>query len=412
MTASLISSRPRGPHPAPTAACRVDGTRSEGAWPITAWPRRAGLPEAIAFLRPYISDERILHAAARNARGSDVTAALLAGGGVSDTVYFCSLARHLALPFVQGWPELDRGQDAARALQTGRVRLADDGWLLAPTAEALRVLLAARRLGLPLPATIAIATPAHLAALVGRRLPVQIAHRVGSALAEAAPHLSARDALRGLNGAACCLVATLCLAGLASGVRPVADLFGLVFFAALVFRLLVSAAGWQGREGNVRAHGRSEPALPDERLPLYSVLVPLRDEAAVVPGLVAALAALDYPRAKLDIVFLVEADDGSTRLALLAAGVAPHMRVFTVPAGAPRTKPRALNAGLLLARGTLLTVYDAEDRPDRDQLRRAAARFALAPDDLVCLQARLTVSNGGGASLLPHGIMEHLPQAA
>ena len=337
----------------------------------------AALPKEIAFLRSYISDERVLHGAARRARGCDVTATLLAEGGISDAVYLCSLADHLDLPVVRDWPELDAGQDVGCALRAGRVRLAQGGWLLAPTGRALRLLLATRRRGLPLPAGIALTTPAHLVALVGRRLPGQIARRIGSSLADAAPHLSARDALRGRSGAVCFLAGAVCLAGLACGARAVIDLLGLVFFAALAFRLLLSAAGWQQGETN-------EPALPDERLPLYSVLVPLRDEAAVVPSLVAALAALDYPRAKLDIVFLVEADDGPTRLALLAAGhathgLAPHMRVFTVPAGAPRTKPRALNAGLLLARGDLLTVYDAEDRPDPRQLRRAASRFAVAP---------------------------------
>ena len=51
-----------------------------------------------------------------------------------------------------------------------------------------------------------------------------------------------------------------------------------------------------------------------------------------------------------------------------------------MPPGGPRTKPRALNAALPLARGALLTVYDAEDVPDPGQLRLAAAvRAAVAP---------------------------------
>jgi cellulose synthase/poly-beta-1,6-N-acetylglucosamine synthase-like glycosyltransferase len=60
-----------------------------------------------------------------------------------------------------------------------------------------------------------------------------------------------------------------------------------------------------------------------------------------------------------------------------------------VPAGTPRTKPRALNCGLALARGELLCVYDAEDIPDAGQLRLAAETFAAAPAELACLQARL-----------------------
>jgi cellulose synthase/poly-beta-1,6-N-acetylglucosamine synthase-like glycosyltransferase len=34
---------------------------------------------------------------------------------------------------------------------------------------------------------------------------------------------------------------------------------------------------------------------PDEELPVYSVLIPLRNEASMVPQLFASMAALDYP---------------------------------------------------------------------------------------------------------------------
>ncbi len=209
------------------------------------------------------------------------------------------------------------------------------------------------------------------------------------------PSLSARGALRTAGALAVVAAGAACLAGLICAARLVVDLAAVVFLAALVFRLMVSAAG-------VSEAGTDEDAaeaIDDARLPSYSVLVPLRHEAAMVPGLVAALGALDYPASKLEVLFLVEADDGATRLALLAARLPAHMRVLVVPDGRPRTKPRALNAGLLVARGALVTVYDAEDRPAPDQLRLAAARFAQAPPDLACLQARLAISNRDG--LLP-----------
>jgi hypothetical protein len=64
-----------------------------------------------------------------------------------------------------------------------------------------------------------------------------------------------------------------------------------------------------------------------------------------------------------------------------------------VPAGLPRTKPRALNAALPLARGACLVVYDAEDVPDPGQLRAAATRFAHAAPETACLQGRLVIDN-------------------
>lgn len=135
------------------------------------------------------------------------------------------------------------------------------------------------------------------------------------------------------------------------------------------------------------------PALRDTGLPRYSVLVPLFREANILPSLIQRLGALDYPREKLEIILLIEADDDATRAALAATSLPPFMVALTVPQGAPRTKPRALNAGLLAATGDLIVVFDAEDAPEPDQLRRAAAIFAREPRHVACVQARLAISN-------------------
>ncbi len=100
----------------------------------------------------------------------------------------------------------------------------------------------------------------------------------------------------------------------------------------------------------------------------------------------------DYPKAKLDIKLVIEAGDEETLDAIIAERLPPRYDVIVVPPGKPRTKPRALNVALDVARGDLLCVYDAEDEPAPDQLRRAAARFA-ADATLDALQGRLTIAN-------------------
>ncbi len=67
--------------------------------------------------------------------------------------------------------------------------------------------------------------------------------------------------------------------------------------------------------------------------------------------------------------------------------------MLVVPPGyGPRTKPAALNVGLVHATGRLVTVYDAEDDPDPLQLREAAARFAAdTTGHLAALQAPLRI---------------------
>ena len=131
----------------------------------------------------------------------------------------------------------------------------------------------------------------------------------------------------------------------------------------------------------------------DSRLPTFSVLLPLYRESRIVPALITAMARLDYPFDRLEILFITEADDQMTRRALLSAGLPPNMRIVTVPNGQPRTKPRALNYALQVARGTLVAVFDAEDIPDADQLRRAANAFIEGGPRLACVQARLAIYN-------------------
>lgn len=64
-----------------------------------------------------------------------------------------------------------------------------------------------------------------------------------------------------------------------------------------------------------------------------------------------------------------------------------------VPQGSPQTKPRALNYALQFCHGSLLTIYDAEDVPEPNQLRDVAREFLRTDNTLACLQAQLTAYN-------------------
>jgi cellulose synthase/poly-beta-1,6-N-acetylglucosamine synthase-like glycosyltransferase len=101
----------------------------------------------------------------------------------------------------------------------------------------------------------------------------------------------------------------------------------------------------------------------------------------------------DYPPEKLDIKLVIEADDRDTWSALAELALGPPFDIIVAPDIGPRTKPKALNAALAFARGTYTVIYDAEDRPESDQLRRAVDVFLSADDGVACVQARLTIDN-------------------
>jgi glycosyltransferase XagB len=130
-------------------------------------------------------------------------------------------------------------------------------------------------------------------------------------------------------------------------------------------------------------------ALREEDLPVYTVLAPLFREADATGQLIKNLMELDYPVSKLEVLLLLEAGDKETLTAIEEAGLPPYMRVIVVPPGEPRTKARACNVGLAAARGDHLVCYDAADKPDLDQLKKAVVAFRRGGGGMACVQAAL-----------------------
>ncbi len=213
-------------------------------------------------------------------------------------------------------------------------------------------------------------------------------------LVRRAPRWSAARRLHGDQAAVLAGLAVFA-AGLAMAAPGATMLAGAVL-AAGGFSSLILFRFWAAL--TARPHAAMPGAVPPEReaehgpLPVYTILVPLYREARMAPQIVAALGALDYPARLLDVKLVIEADDAETLAAVRACAPA-HFEIVETPAGGPRTKPKAMSFALAFARGTLLTIYDAEDRPHPMQLRAAAAAFASGGEDLVCVQAPLRFYN-------------------
>jgi glycosyltransferase XagB len=142
------------------------------------------------------------------------------------------------------------------------------------------------------------------------------------------------------------------------------------------------------------------PAEDDPDLPRYTVLVPLHREATVIGGLIKALSGLRYPAERLQILLLLENDDHETQAAVAATDLPGYVEVLVAPDVGPRTKPKACNYGYGYATGEIVTIFDAEDRPEPDQLLKAAAGFratSATRSRLACLQARLVFWNPRGS---------------
>lgn len=181
-------------------------------------------------------------------------------------------------------------------------------------------------------------------------------------------------------------------------VSPITTL-AVVFGILSVFHLAVSLYKLRLVLKSLGAHAGIDvtqdevDALDDATLPTYTILVPLFREAAVVPALVRGVHGLDYPRHKLDVRLLCEEEDEETIEAIRALNLPAHFHLVIVPPSLPQTKPKACNYGLIQATGEITVIYDAEDRPDPDQLKRVVAAFRKSPENVACIQAKLNYFN-------------------
>ncbi|PZA10510.1 glycosyl transferase [Rhodopseudomonas palustris] len=341
----------------------------------------------------------LLQAAARRSRELEIGAdrVLIHQGVIEEQAYL----RHLSGSLKIGLEEFDQvgrsdcplsDAQITAAAATGIVPLRLDDelvWVIAPRR------LACRRLCLLLKQFPAIRPRLRLtssAALEGF-----LTHHGGSALAEAAsadlhhrfPTLSAAPRHAGplwrqrLERGAC--VAALLILAIFPARDLTATVLALWFIGFAGLRLFASL--WPRR-----THSPAERKT-DADLPVYTVVAALYREADSVASLVEALEALDYPREKLDLMLVIEPDDLATRAALARLKRRPYLRVLIAPAVAPKTKPKALNYALAFARGSFIAVFDAEDRPDPDQLRTALAAFDTASPETACVQASLCIDN-------------------
>lgn len=140
-----------------------------------------------------------------------------------------------------------------------------------------------------------------------------------------------------------------------------------------------------------------------KELPVYTILIPLKSEARMAKQIVKNVFSIDYPPDKLDIKFITEVNDRETIEALEKEGIgissadasieAVSTQLIKVPMGIISTKPRSCDYALGFSRGSFITIYDAEDRPDNNQLKKIVLGFRQSRLTTVCIQSRLNYYN-------------------
>lgn len=165
-----------------------------------------------------------------------------------------------------------------------------------------------------------------------------------------------------------------------------------IFLIAITFKLFLALVG--SRFELHQAVTKEEvKSVKNDELPIYTIHLPVYKEDKLIKKLIWNLQSLDYPREQLDIKLLIEEDDDKTLNAVRNLDFPAIFEVIVVPYHMPKTKPKACNYGLHFSRGQYLTIYDAEDIPDTDQLKKVVAMFNKLPEHFICIQCALNYFN-------------------
>lgn len=164
------------------------------------------------------------------------------------------------------------------------------------------------------------------------------------------------------------------------------------FLVAIVFKLFLALVGsrFELHQAVTKEELRQDA---DEEMPVYTILLPVYKEDKLIKKLIWNLQSIDYPREKLDIKLIIEEDDDKTLNAVRNLDFPAIFEVIVVPFHMPKTKPKACNYALHFAKGKYLTIYDAEDIPDTDQLKKVVTLFRKLPENYICIQCALNYFN-------------------
>ena len=203
-----------------------------------------------------------------------------------------------------------------------------------------------------------------------------------------------------------------CMVNAALTFLAVFSAINVFYFSTNPIKFYISIRGLRGSRKIANVSEKEMKNLDAEHLPTYTILVPVFHESRVLAQVMSNIYRIDYPKEKLDVKILIEerddetlreakklglfGDAGEKAKTLSSGNYRNFLKVFEpviVPKADITTKPRACNYGLIRAKGEYCVIYDAEDKPDTDQLKKAAIVFSRSEEAVGCLQSRLNFYN-------------------
>jgi cellulose synthase/poly-beta-1,6-N-acetylglucosamine synthase-like glycosyltransferase len=141
-------------------------------------------------------------------------------------------------------------------------------------------------------------------------------------------------------------------------------------FAWSVYNLPILAAGVKC----VIRKRLTSSRLKSTQLPVFSIIVPAKNEEKVIGRFLDAVARMNYPRDKLEVIVVGDGSTDST-ISICKKHEAQNVNVTVVHKSVCNGKPSALNHGLRQAKGEIVAFFDADSVPAPDALLNVSKYF-------------------------------------
>ncbi|MCP5084839.1 MAG: hypothetical protein GY948_24385, partial [Alphaproteobacteria bacterium] len=227
---------------------------------------------------------------------TDMASVLIAYGMISPQAYCRQMSQNARLPYLRG-PTLRRAaavcepSSIAQICRTGRIPAS---WDTTVTRYAAALPSSSRSSNTSAHEVAGITTRQELGDAIRHTFRQRLCEDAALGLARRAPEFSAARRLSGRQSVFALFVALSVILALIAAPHATFWVLTLAltgfFLSVVALRCLVL---WPPVDSPL--HTKTPQALPDDELPTYSVLVPLFGEANMVPQLLDALCALDYP---------------------------------------------------------------------------------------------------------------------
>nr|WP_196246302.1 glycosyltransferase family 2 protein [Lacticaseibacillus zhaodongensis] len=151
----------------------------------------------------------------------------------------------------------------------------------------------------------------------------------------------------------------------------------LAIWGVLIVNVILTIAGYTYY---LRWTRRPKPSLAGlQEVPFVSIMVPAHNEGIVIVKTVLALLQFDYPHDRYEIIVINDnSSDNSAALLKNLQQLNPGRNLAVINTDAKtggKGKSNALNIGLKRAKGSVISIYDADNTPEHGALRYLVAEL-------------------------------------